>query len=183
MMIGCRHCPLARRGKVLNIEKCISYRTDNHKLPQTSDNEKQLLCGECWQDCDRTSVTNTVVDELEEYFKLEPEDFDLCNLIHWQMTRVIELSSPTYSGLPVIYYPWHRHYDKPSFFSVHQVQLLPLSRCSQGVVTLFPPDHASLHLKTSRILMLVKKKVASCMCPGCCSFAPLEFQCLVYFCT
>jgi hypothetical protein len=28
-----------------------------------------------------------VVNELEEYFKLEPEDFDLCHPIHWWMGR------------------------------------------------------------------------------------------------
>jgi hypothetical protein len=31
--------------------------------------------------------TKAVVDELDEYFKLEPEDFDLCNPVHWWMGR------------------------------------------------------------------------------------------------
>jgi hypothetical protein len=88
--------------------------------------------------------TKVVVDELEEYFKLEPEDFDLCNPIQWWMGRRAQFPNLFWLARDILSIPG---------------SAVAVERVFSGGRDTISLRRASLRPETIRILMLVKKKL------------------------
>ena len=85
-----------------------------------------------------------VVDELEEYFKLDPEDFDLCNLIHWWLGHHAQFPNLFWLARDIISIPG---------------SAIAVERVFSGGRDTISLRRASLHPETIQILMLMKKKL------------------------
>jgi hypothetical protein len=130
--------------------------TPQTPAPSASAHSPQKNFTACFQ-----RKTTTILNELDKYFKLPPEDFKQCNPIHWWMGRRAQF--------PNLFWFAHDLLCIPGAWII-QHQLLCFAESSIGsavaVECVFSGGRdtislhcASLHPETIKVLMLVKKKL------------------------
>ena len=102
----------------------------------------------------------TTLNELEEFFKLPPKDFETCNPIHWWMGRRAQFPNLFWFACDLLCIPGA---------SLSQCQFIFTEASSGSAVAVewvfsggcdtISLRRASLHPETIKVLMLVKKKL------------------------
>ncbi len=103
-----------------------------------------------------------VINELEEYFNLPPEDFETCNPIHWWMGRHAQFPNLFWFAQDILCIPgasaicqWGAIGDKHHMLG----SAVTVERVFSGGRDTISLHHASLHPETIKVLMLAKKKL------------------------
>ncbi|KIL62625.1 hypothetical protein M378DRAFT_128645 [Amanita muscaria Koide BX008] len=88
--------------------------------------------------------TTTIINELDEYFKLPPEDFETCSPVHWWMGRRAQFPNLFWFARDLLCIPG---------------SAVAVERIFSGGRDTISLRRASLRPETIKILMLVKKKL------------------------
>jgi hypothetical protein len=104
----------------------------------------------------------TSVNELEEYFKLPPEDFNACNPIHWWIGRRAQFPNLFCMARDILCIPGESSLVsliQVTFSNIFPGSAVAVERIFSGGRDTISLRRASLHADTIRILMLVKKRL------------------------
>ena len=106
--------------------------------------------------------TTTTLNELDEFFKLPPEDFETCNLIHWWMGWWVQFPNLFWFAWDLLSIPGAYFTQCQCLFTDSEVfsgSAVAVEQVFSGRRNTISLWRASLHPETIKVLMLVKKKL------------------------
>ena len=106
--------------------------------------------------------TATTLNELDEFFKLPPEDFETCNPIYWWMGRRAQFPNLFWFARDLLSIPGAYFTQCQCLFTDSEVfsgSAVAVERVFLGGRDTISLRRASLHPETIKVLMLVKKKL------------------------